>query len=95
MPLAQPAPLRHAQRMSDLDIRSFGATPADPGAVTSAAAATAAASTASTAFAASAASTTAAINTAITACAKAGGGRVRIPPGRWISSTLHLQSGVT
>jgi len=71
--------------MSDLDIRSFGATPADPGAVTSAAATAAA----------SAASTTAAINTAITACAKAGGGRVRIPPGRWISSTLHLQSGVT
>ena len=72
--------------MSDLDIRSFGATPADPGAVTSAAAATAAAS---------AASATAAINAAITACAKAGGGRVRIPPGRWISSTIHLQSGVT
>gem|GEM_PF-3891949 len=66
--------------MSDLDIRSFGATPGDLGAVPSAASAT---------------STAAAMNAAITACAKAGGGRVRIPPERWISSTIHLQSGVT
>jgi hypothetical protein len=37
---------------------------------------------------------TAAINLAIEACAKAGGGQVRIPPGRFLSGTLHLRSHV-
>ncbi len=38
---------------------------------------------------------TAAINKAITACAEAGGGQVRFPPGRYLSATVHLRSRVT
>ncbi len=38
---------------------------------------------------------TAAINKAITACAEAGGGQVRFPPGRYLSATAHLKSRVT
>ncbi len=38
---------------------------------------------------------TAAINKAITACAEAGGGQVRFPPGRYLSATVHLKSHVT
>lgn len=38
---------------------------------------------------------TAAINHAIDACAKADGGQVRIPPGRYLSGTVHLRSHVT
>jgi polygalacturonase len=38
---------------------------------------------------------TAAINKAIDACAQAGGGQVRFPPGRYLSATVHLKSRVT
>jgi hypothetical protein len=38
---------------------------------------------------------TAAINSAMEACAKAGGGLVQIPPGRFVSGTIHLRSHVT
>lgn len=38
---------------------------------------------------------TAAINQAIDACAKAGGGQVLFPPGRYLSGTIHLKSHVT
>jgi len=38
---------------------------------------------------------TAAINHAIEACAKAGAGQVLIPPGRYLSGTVHLRSHVT
>jgi hypothetical protein len=38
---------------------------------------------------------TAAINQAIEVCAKAGGGQVRLPPGRYLSGTIHLRSHVT
>jgi hypothetical protein len=38
---------------------------------------------------------TAAINKAIEACAQAGGGQVRLPPGRYLSATVHLKSRVT
>jgi hypothetical protein len=37
----------------------------------------------------------AAINQAISECAAAGGGQVFIPPGRYLSGTLHLRSHVT
>lgn len=37
---------------------------------------------------------TEAINRAIEACADAGGGRVLIPAGRWLSAAIHLRSGV-
>ena len=36
-----------------------------------------------------------AINKAIEACAKAGGGQVLLPPGRYLSGTVHLKSRVT
>jgi polygalacturonase len=38
---------------------------------------------------------TAAINKAVAACAQAGGGQVRFPPGRYLSATVHLKSRVT
>ena len=38
---------------------------------------------------------TAAIQKAIDACAKDGGGQVLFPPGRYLSGTIHLRSGVT
>jgi hypothetical protein len=38
---------------------------------------------------------TAAINRAIEACSEAGGGQVRLPPGRYLSGTVHLKSHVT
>lgn len=38
---------------------------------------------------------TAAIQQAIDACAAAGGGQVRIPPGRYLSGTVHLKSRIT
>jgi len=38
---------------------------------------------------------TAAINDAIQACSRVGGGQVLFPPGRYLSGTIHLQSGVT
>jgi hypothetical protein len=38
---------------------------------------------------------TAAIQTAIDACAKNGGGLVLFPPGRYLSGSIHLRSGVT
>ena len=38
---------------------------------------------------------TAPINEAIEACAKAGGGQVLFPPGRYLSGTIRLRSGVT
>ncbi len=38
---------------------------------------------------------TAAINQAIDACARAGGGQVLFPPGRFLSGTVHLRSRVT
>ena len=38
---------------------------------------------------------TTAINQAIEACARAGGGQVRFPPGRYLSGTVHLHSHVT
>lgn len=37
---------------------------------------------------------TRAINGAVEACAQAGGGRVLIPKGRWLSAAIHLQSNV-
>lgn len=36
-----------------------------------------------------------AIQKAIDACAEAGGGQVLFPPGRYLSGTIHLRSGVT
>ena len=38
---------------------------------------------------------TAAIQSAIDACAKSGSGQVIFPPGRYLSGTIHLRSGVT
>ena len=38
---------------------------------------------------------TAALHQAVEACAKAGGGQVLIPPGRYLSGTVHLRSHVT
>lgn len=38
---------------------------------------------------------TAALQAAIEACAQAGGGQVWLPPGRYLSGTLHLRSRVT
>lgn len=38
---------------------------------------------------------TPAITKAIAACAEAGGGQVRFPPGRYLSGTVHLKSHVT
>jgi hypothetical protein len=38
---------------------------------------------------------TAAINKAVEACAQAGGGQVRLTPGRYVSGTVHLKSHVT
>jgi hypothetical protein len=38
---------------------------------------------------------TAAINQAISACARAGGGQVLFPPGRYLSGTVHLTNGLT
>lgn len=38
---------------------------------------------------------TAALNAAVEACARSGGGQVRFPPGRYLSGTVHLRSGVT
>jgi polygalacturonase len=38
---------------------------------------------------------TVAINRAIEACAKAGGGEVLVPPGRYLSGTIHLRSHIT
>jgi len=38
---------------------------------------------------------TAAINKAIEACAQAGGGQVRLTPGRYLSGSVHLKSHVT
>jgi hypothetical protein len=38
---------------------------------------------------------TAALNQAVEACAAAGGGQVRFPPGRYLSGTVHLKSRVT
>ena len=35
---------------------------------------------------------TAALNAALAACGKAGGGQVLVPPGRYLSGTLHLRS---
>lgn len=40
-------------------------------------------------------SDTIAINAAIEQCAKAGGGQVLFPPGRYVSGTIHLKSNVT
>lgn len=40
-------------------------------------------------------SATVAIQAAIDACALAGGGQVLFPPGRYLSGTIHLRSGVT
>ncbi len=42
-----------------------------------------------------AATDTAAINKAVDACADAGGGQVLFPPGRYLSGTVQLRSGVT
>lgn len=38
---------------------------------------------------------TSSIQSAIDACGEAGGGRVRFLPGRYLSSTIHLRTGVT
>jgi polygalacturonase len=38
---------------------------------------------------------TAALNKAVAACAQAGGGQVRFPPGQYLSATVHLKSRVT
>ena len=38
---------------------------------------------------------TSAINKAIEACGSAGGGQVLLPPGRYLSGTIHLRSHVT
>ncbi len=40
-------------------------------------------------------SATVALQAAIDACALAGGGQVLFPPGRYLSGTIHLRSGVT
>jgi hypothetical protein len=40
-------------------------------------------------------SATVAIQAAIDACARSGGGQVLFPPGRYLSGTIHLRSGVT
>ena len=40
-------------------------------------------------------SDTAAIQSAINACTEAGGGQVLFPPGRYMSGTIHLRSGVS
>ncbi len=40
-------------------------------------------------------SDTVAINTAISACAEAGGGQVQFPAGRYLSGTVHLKSWIT
>ncbi len=37
----------------------------------------------------------AALNRAIEACAGAGGGQVRVPPGRYLTGTVRLRSGIT
>lgn len=37
---------------------------------------------------------TEAINSAIAACSQAGGGKVEIPPGTWLTGAIHLQSNV-
>jgi polygalacturonase len=37
---------------------------------------------------------TAAIRQAIAACNKAGGGRVVVPPGTWLTAAIHLKSNV-
>src|SRR5438445_3178091 len=41
------------------------------------------------------ASDTSAINQAIDACSKAGGGQVLFPPGRYLSGTIHLRDRAT
>jgi hypothetical protein len=38
---------------------------------------------------------TAALNKAVEACAAAGGGEVQFPPGKYLTSTIHLKSNVT
>src|SRR6266567_503515 len=38
---------------------------------------------------------TAALNKAIEACATAGGGQVLVPPGKYLTGTVHLKSDVT
>src|SRR5689334_2508937 len=38
---------------------------------------------------------TAALNSAIAACTKAGGGQVRVPAGKYLSGSIHLRSHVT
>ena len=38
---------------------------------------------------------TAPLNKAIEACAAVGGGRVLIPPGKYLTGTVHLKSNVT
>jgi hypothetical protein len=38
---------------------------------------------------------TAALNKAVEACAAAGGGQVLVPPGRYLTGTVHLRSNVT
>ena len=40
-------------------------------------------------------SDTAALQSAIGACAEAGGGQVHLPPCRYLSGTIHLRGGVT
>ncbi|MCU0244951.1 MAG: glycoside hydrolase family 28 protein [Bryobacter sp.] len=45
-------------------------------------------------FGATSANATAGIAKAIDACAKAGGGRVVIPEGRWVTGAVHLKSNV-
>ncbi len=37
----------------------------------------------------------AALNRAVAACAAAGGGQVRVPPGRYLTGTVRLRSGIT
>lgn len=37
----------------------------------------------------------AALNRAVEACAAAGGGQVRVPPGRYLTGTVRLRSGIT
>jgi Pectate lyase superfamily protein len=37
----------------------------------------------------------AALNRAVEACAEAGGGQVRVPPGRYLTGTVRLRSGIT
>ncbi len=38
---------------------------------------------------------TQALNRAVAACAAAGGGQVRVPPGRYLTGTVRLQSAIT